>query len=80
MKMNLIVITNKNYDSKVISYRSKIENQNARNMGIRNDKVIIIKITNLSLLATHSEVNYDSPSNFQKITFSLFLFIVFIIS
>ena len=58
--MNLIVITNKNYDSKVISYRSKIENQNARNMGIRNDKVIIIKITNLSLLATHSEVNYDS--------------------
>ena len=60
MKMNLIVITNKNYDSKVISYRSKIENQNARNMGIRNDKVIIIKITKLSLLANHSEVKHDS--------------------
>lgn len=42
MKMNLIVITNKlqkkKSDSKVVRYRSKIENQNARNMGIRNEK------------------------------------------
>ena len=61
MKINLIVITNKlqkKSDSKVVRYRSKIENQNARNMGIRNDKVIIIKITKLILLASHSEVNY----------------------
>ena len=57
--MNLIVITKKS-DSKVVRYRSKIENQNARNMGIRNDKVIIIKITKLSLLATHSKVKHDS--------------------
>ena len=40
MKMNLIVITNKKYDSKVVRYKSKIENENARNIGIRNDKVM----------------------------------------
>jgi len=58
--MNLMVITNKKYDTKVLRYRSKIQNQNARNVGIENDKVII-KITKLSLLATHSEVKHNNP-------------------